>query len=101
MILSKFKLPRYLVRSLIISGVMILLFVSLSGAGNDYRSIFLGLPSALIVLGGTSVQIQRRGKLELLGDISYSLYLAQSLILWWLIQLAIKIDQVNVRMIFF
>lgn len=99
-IVSKFKLPRCLLRSVLVLGVVILLFASLSGIGNDYRFILFGFPAALIVLGSTSVNVRSGSRLVLLGEISYSLYLSQSLILWWLVQFAIQINLVNVQLIF-
>lgn len=100
-VISKFKLSKFLSRTLIIMGLAILILVSLIGIDNDYRFFFFGCPAALMVLGSTSVNNTSRSKLVFLGDISYSIYLAQSLILWWLVQLADQIPFVNAQILFY
>lgn len=100
-IISKFKLSKCLSRSLIIMGLAILFLISYSDIGNDYRFFFFGFPAALIVLGSTTVNVTSESKLVFLGDISYSIYLAQSLILWWLVQLADQIPFLIVQIFFY
>lgn len=90
-IVSRFHLSKLLLRLSIFIGTSMLILVSLSGIGNDFRIVFFGFPAALIVLGGTSANVKDMRKLVLLGEISYSLYLSQSLVLWWLVQFAVQI----------
>jgi len=99
-IVSRFHLSKLLLRISIMMGITMLTFVSLSGIGNDFRSVFFGFPAALIVLGGTSANVKNRKRLILLGEISYSLYLSQSLVLWWLVKFAVQIHFVNAQVIF-
>lgn len=80
LVYKKWNLSKNLGLLILLMGFILLsLSINLSELLMEYRAIFWGLPSVLIVLG-TVTALQFRNKvLEFLGDASYSIYLIQML----------------------
>jgi exopolysaccharide production protein ExoZ len=88
LLVSRYEWSSLLLKFATFLGIVLLVLVSIMDVGNEYRVLHYGFPAALIVLGGSSSNLKRRKKLSLLGDISYSLYLSQSVALYWLVEIS-------------
>ena len=94
---DRFNFGNLALKLILICGILGFMLASLYDIGNENRTWTYGIFATLIVLGFTfEFPFSNRIPI-LLGDISYSLYLSQTLILWWLVKLAIHLPTISLR----
>jgi len=69
-----------------IFAVLIFLLLFSMDYSSDFRVVIYGIPCALMLLACANINLAPTNRLVVLGEISYSLYLSQSLLLFWFVK---------------
>jgi len=69
-----------------IFAVLIFLLLFSMDYSSDLRVVIYGIPCALMLLACANINLAPTNRLVVLGEISYSLYLSQSLLLFWFVK---------------
>ena len=69
-----------------IFAVLIFLLLFSMDYSSDLRVVVYGIPCALMLLACANINLAPTNRLVVLGEISYSLYLSQSLLLFWFVK---------------
>ena len=79
-------LKEFLSKVIAIFSVLIFLLLFSVDYSSDYRVLIYGIPCALILLACANINLTPTNRFVVLGEISYSLYLSQSLLLFWFVK---------------
>lgn len=79
-------LKEFLSKVIAIFSVLIFLLLFSVDYSSDYRVLIYGIPCALMLLACANINLAPTNRLVVLGEISYSLYLSQSLLLFWFVK---------------
>lgn len=80
------NLKEWLFKFIAIFTVLIFLLLFSVDYSSDYRVLIYGIPCALILLACANINLTPTNRFVVLGEISYSLYLSQSLLLFWFVK---------------
>jgi exopolysaccharide production protein ExoZ len=80
------NLKEWLFKLIAIFAVLIFLLLFSMDYSSDNRVLIYGLPCALMLLACANINLTPTNRLVVLGEISYSLYLSQSLLLFWFVK---------------
>lgn len=89
---SRINLKKMYRTALVLFGILGLIISSLFEVGIELRFVYFGIPAGFVILGIKSYSKVKSRYFITLGEISYSLYLSQSFILWWIIKLLSSIQ---------
>jgi hypothetical protein len=79
-------LKEFLFKFIAIFAVLIFLLLFSMDYSSDFRVVIYGIPCALMLLACANINLAPSNRLVVLGEISYSLYLSQSLLLFWFVK---------------
>jgi peptidoglycan/LPS O-acetylase OafA/YrhL len=80
------NLKECLFKFIAIFAVLIFLLLFSVDYSSDVRVFIYGIPCALMLLACANINLAPTNRLVVLGEISYSLYLSQSLLLFWFVK---------------
>ena len=79
-------LKEFLSKVIAVFSMLIFLLLFSVDYTSEFRVLIYGIPCALMLLACANINLARNNRLVVLGEISYSLYLSQSLLLFWFVK---------------